>query len=392
MMNDFQFDKEFAELLQTSEFVLPDSYETRFQETLKQISVMNPKRYFLLFHSKIAAVITICLVSISVSVGVGAAINLYQQRMSTMNREQICKYNSDVQNVEAEVDGFSRSLSQEEQDRMTNLREQYEKSGRFPTNEILEVQKESAVIRDTLCFCTENSTFYLPKTTLTDEELLQIIDFMEKRDYSVQRENTQEEPDSQGEYVTEDAAVEQAKQMITEIYQVEATEVKASVELDVTKNSAGDKLSSYFVALTDKGWRFDAVVEIDSQTGKINGVDVESKDKKECVPGLKVKPSKYATVESEIKRISGILGLHEEIENIWMSYNYLADNTLNRGNVKYVIEAKEGDGYVFLYSVNTGMLYDMYYIPDYTVFMKQEKRNAKQNEKGGIYRKQVMLR
>ena len=102
-MKDY-FDVKFSELLQKSEFELPNSYEMRFQNTLEKISAKKAKRYFLLFHSKVAAVIALCVVSLSLSIGAGAAINLYIQRMNSLNEEEMLTYNSEVQNTDKEAD------------------------------------------------------------------------------------------------------------------------------------------------------------------------------------------------------------------------------------------------------------------------------------------------
>ena len=141
-MKDY-FDVKFSELLQKSEFELPNSYEMRFQNTLEKISAKKAKRYFLLFHSKVAAVIALCVVSLSLSIGAGAAINLYIQRMNSLNEEEMLTYNSEVQNTDKEADSFSRQLSKLERDKMLEFREEYETEGRFPTKEILKVQKKS---------------------------------------------------------------------------------------------------------------------------------------------------------------------------------------------------------------------------------------------------------
>ena len=271
-MKDY-FDVKFSELLQKSEFELPNSYEMRFQNTLEKISAKKAKRYFLLFHSKVAAVIALCVVSLSLSIGAGAAINLYIQRMNSLNEEEMLTYNSEVQNTDKEADSFSRQLSKLERDKMLEFREEYETEGRFPTKEILKVQKKSEVVHGELCFCVENSTFYLPKQELTDDELLQIIDFMEKRDYSVRKKNSVSElPSSENEKVSEDEAVEFAKKILADVYNLDITYADEEIEFETTQNSKGEKLSSYFVYLKNRKWEFDATVEIDSETGVLNGI------------------------------------------------------------------------------------------------------------------------
>lgn len=373
-MKDY-FDVKFSELLQKSEFELPNSYEMRFQNTLEKISAKKAKRYFLLFHSKVAAVIALCVVSLSLSIGAGAAINLYIQRMNSLNEEEMLTYNSEVQNTDKEADSFSRQLSKLERDKMLEFREEYETEGRFPTKEILKVQKKSEVVHGELCFCVENSTFYLPKQELTDDELLQIIDFMEKRDYSVRKKNSVSElPSSENEKVSEDEAVEFAKKILADVYNLDITYADEEIEFETTQNSKGEKLSSYFVYLKNRKWEFDATVEIDSETGVLNGIDIDNKSKEECISGIKVEKKRYQEYGSEIRQLYEHLQYGKNIKKMWVTYNYLEDGTLNRGNVKYVIETEDGRGYVFIYSINADIVYDIYQIPDIEFFEKQEKR------------------
>ena len=390
-MKDY-FDVKFSELLQKSEFELPNSYEMRFQNTLEKISAKKAKRYFLLFHSKVAAVIALCVVSLSLSIGAGAAINLYIQRMNSLNEEEMLTYNSEVQNTDKEADSFSRQLSKLERDKMLEFREEYETEGRFPTKEILKVQKKSEVVHGELCFCVENSTFYLPKQELTDDELLQIIDFMEKRDYSVRKKNSVSElPSSENEKVSEDEAVEFAKKILADVYNLDITYADEEIEFETTQNSKGEKLSSYFVYLKNRKWEFDATVEIDSETGVLNGIDIDNKSKEECISGIKVEKKRYQEYGSEIRQLYEHLQYGKNIKKMWVTYNYLEDGTLNRGNVKYVVETEDGRGYVFIYSINADIVYDIYQIPDIEFFEKQEKRNTKVNRKNGILREKIIL-
>lgn len=390
-MKDY-FDVKFSELLQKSEFELPNSYEMRFQNTLEKISAKKAKRYFLLFHSKVVAVIALCVVSLSLSIGAGAAINLYIQRMNSLNEEEMLTYNSEVQNTDKEADSFSRQLSKLERDKMLEFREEYETEGRFPTKEILKVQKKSEVVHGELCFCVENSTFYLPKQELTDDELLQIIDFMEKRDYSVRKKNSVSElPSSENEKVSEDEAVEFAKKILADVYNLDITYADEEIEFETTQNSKGEKLLSYFVYLKNRKWEFDATVEIDSETGVLNGIDIDNKSKEECISGIKVEKKRYQEYGSEIRQLYEHLQYGKNIKKMWVTYNYLEDGTLNRGNVKYVIETEDGRGYVFIYSINADIVYDIYQIPDIEFFEKQEKRNTKVNRKNGILREKIIL-
>ena len=353
-MKDY-FDVKFSELLQKSEFELPNSYEMRFQNTLEKISAKKAKRYFLLFHSKVAAVIALCVVSLSLSIGAGAAINLYIQRMNSLNEEEMLTYNSEVQNTDKEADSFSRQLSKLERDKMLEFREEYETEGRFPTKEILKVQKKSEVVHGELCFCVENSTFYLPKQELTDDELLQIIDFMEKRDYSVRKKNSVSElPSSENEKVSEDEAVEFAKKILADVYNLDITYADEEIEFETTQNSKGEKLSSYFVYLKNRKWEFDATVEIDSETGVLNGIDIDNKSKEECISGIKVEKKRYQEYGSEIEEVVSNRGQRDRIND---------DNILFAGDI---------DAVCWIYRSNTQVIYAVYIgsiCPIRTVYM-----------------------
>lgn len=68
-------DNEISKLLQKNEFLLPVSYEKRFEDTLNEIAVMkNRKKYFYLFTSRVVAIIVLCIISFSLITGVVGAV------------------------------------------------------------------------------------------------------------------------------------------------------------------------------------------------------------------------------------------------------------------------------------------------------------------------------
>ena len=75
-----------------------------------------------------------------------------------------------------EADAYSRKLTDSEEEKIISLRKQYEKEGKFPQKEIKQVKSNENIIEQELYFVTEESKFYLPERTLTEEEMLQIID------------------------------------------------------------------------------------------------------------------------------------------------------------------------------------------------------------------------
>lgn len=380
-------DKEISKLLQNNEFLLPDSYERRFEDTLNEIAIMkNRKKYFYLFASRVVAIIVLCIISLSLITGVvGAVVNRYHERMNSLSDTEAEKYNEDVQKyLDNDSDKYSRPLSESEQARMTTLRKEYETEGKFPANEILQVQYENEAVLGKLCFCIQNSTFYLPEHVLSDEEILQIVDFMEKRDYSVIKENkTVQQYASADENVSEKGALEIAKQTVANIFKIDASDASYKIEFD--------KSSSYYINLDDKEWKFDVSVEVDSDNGMVNRISLDYKDVEECISGIKVQKNKFVQYGSEIIEICNKIGLYNGIKKIRLSYNYLEDGTLNQGTVKYIVEYDDGSGYVLLYSVAADNLYDIYYIPIIEQYKKYEKQKSKVNKKNGIFKEKMVV-
>lgn len=86
------------------------------------------------------------------------------------------------QNVEA--DSFSRELSDSEAERMKELWRLYG-NGMFPEKTIRLVEYEEEMPEGVFCYVFETGYFNLPEREMTDQELLQIIDFNKLRNYAL---------------------------------------------------------------------------------------------------------------------------------------------------------------------------------------------------------------
>ncbi|MEG1596382.1 MAG: hypothetical protein RR364_08070 [Lachnospiraceae bacterium] len=136
------------------------------------------------------AVIAAALVGcIMVSVPVMAMVqSAWQERMEQMQNQEKEKYRREFKEAKVESDSYSRPLSENEQDKIKKLREAYFNEGKFPKKELLSIAIATEVDKNLVCFLPSNSTYYLPDRELTEEEILEIIDFEQKRDYSLQEE------------------------------------------------------------------------------------------------------------------------------------------------------------------------------------------------------------
>lgn len=124
--------------------------------------------------------------------------SIVKDRMEHYPQEEIKELNEVVENQQVLADGFSREYSDSEKARHKELWQEY-KNGKFPEKTISQVADESAVTQGALCYVNATGVFYLPDEEMTDEELLEIIDFQHKMEYAVITANhkTQEEYDAE---------------------------------------------------------------------------------------------------------------------------------------------------------------------------------------------------
>lgn len=131
---------------------------------------------------------------------------LYRARMESMNHEKLETYFSGLQEADVAADSYSRPLTDGEKNRLEELRQAYLEEGYFPQKELAMLDSPEKYKKG-VAFYAARSTFFLPEEEMTEEELLELIDFREKRDYSLAK-ITEEIEAGDYEYVkTEDSAV-----------------------------------------------------------------------------------------------------------------------------------------------------------------------------------------
>ena len=144
-----------------------------------------------------------CLLLASVTV---TASGLYRARMESMNHEKLETYFSGLQEADVAADSYSRPLMDSEKNRLEELRRAYQEEGYFPKRELTMLDSPEKYKKG-VAFYAARSTFFLPEEEMTEEELLELIDFREKRDYSLAK-ITEEIEAGDYEYVkTEDSAL-----------------------------------------------------------------------------------------------------------------------------------------------------------------------------------------
>ena len=385
-----QFDREISDRLQQEAKPLPLEYTEKIDRVLEGLSEKTEIRRKPVSYWKYAA--ALLLFAVLTTTGTQAAVNLYSKHMTEMNEGEKKDINRKTQSAKTDEDSFSRELTGEEQERLEKLRNKYETEGVFPQEKLLEVEKIKDVSDQRPVYCYENSTFYLPEEMLTRQQMLQIVDCWVRRDYAVSMENKQAEEKSKDQNISQEKAIEIAKEYAEKLYGVDCADAVSTIEYDKTQLSVDADASSYYVTLEKETWKYSITVEVDSENGSVNQIDLENKKEEECAAGVVPDEKFYRKNVKKVLQYFDKLNLKKDISSIRMIYKLKEDGTLNRGNVKYMVRLRNGSAGVVMYSVSTKDLYRFYRISDYKVEMQMKDQACeKQRDRGlVIYNKLIM--
>ena len=336
-----------------------------------------------------AAVLAVCILSVGIlSVPVRALVSsLVQERMEVVPKEEMDKAVEllDEQNVGG--DGYSRPYTEAEKSRMEALYELYQ-NGTFPAGEIPQVDNEEEAEQYEFCFLTTASVFYLPADReMTDEEILQKIDFEYKRNYALQERYEEEhageiaakEAEVQEQItqaveaggVTEEQAVEVATEYLKKIYGLDGSglELDHYYDADAAQILVGQP--AYSVDWSDVvNHRFYNFM-IGMADGRLLGASYTTDQMREQLeaarPAIEEAPGKIEQIKEVAKRfLTENMGIQEAYESVRSCYRTNSEGSVStRIDVLFVKENKEAhllecswDGTVISYSAVTEKDYE----------------------------------
>lgn len=203
---------------------IPDSYNLMVENRVDRCLKENvPAKYKI--HKTVAAAVVVAIALVGTG-GVYAAKNYIFDRMDSISDTEKEDYVSQVNKAAVDADSYSRELTDDEINR-----------------------------------------FYLPEK-LSDEDILEIIDFCYSRDYSLSQYNKNELSNQNvEENISEQDAVNIAKETVARVYGIDIHNVDVDVEHDMSNGSDGT-FSSEYVYITDKssGIEYSAAVDMQSVT------------------------------------------------------------------------------------------------------------------------------
>lgn len=388
-----KYDEIIRKKFQENEYSIPDSFNKKFEETVAKLadtttgqnekshteikrSILHICNFTRLSTNKMARIAILAAALAVGSVSTYAAVNMYQQRMEAIPKKMAEKYNDDVQqNKCISADAFSRQLSESEKKLMISLRNQYEEQGLFPQNEIKQLENNAEVVDGQLCFVSEESKYYLPDRTLSEEEMLEIIDLQEKRDYSVRQKSKDEEKDENQESDNTDIFMaadfqKQSAEVVAALFAFDENELES-----ISSKKSGDSMK-YIIRGEDTLYSVDYSNDNTPYRVRCEKDNVSAHD-------IGVKLEKVNIKSISKKMIKKVEMFTNKNIDVWEAYSMINENDeLAYGTVSIFYQMADGSGCVAVYSIAYKELYEIYTVKDAGVFkdiIKQKKENAKKS-------------
>ncbi len=265
--------------------------------------------------------LAVCVVAVPVRAVVSSLVKERMEEIPAKEHEATVEM-MDSQPVGA--DSYSREYSADEQRRMKELWSRYQE-GEFPKGELPQAGSEEEVGNYELCYLITDSSFHLPDRELTDEELLELIDFEVKRNYALQKryeaeyaeeiaaeEQAREEAAAQAVEtggITEEEAVASAKAWLQRLYGITGDDMEQNAYFEETQDAgyagSGER-DTYMVNWSDVPGRAYYYFYISAQDGSLvyasySGSDLaDAREKpvtpaeaKEALPALKAQAEAF---------------------------------------------------------------------------------------------------
>lgn len=365
--------------IQREDVEVPDSYSKKLDETLQQLpehEVKTCRRAKVRFA--VAVAVCMCFV---LSGTIFAASNYVRERMQAMTESEISDMISDLQNSPANIDSYSREFSEEEEERIGQLLPEYQTMGRFPEDDLKVVESQEMITADTLAFVAEDSKFILPERALTDEELLQIIDFRCKRDYSLQiKAEDTEDVAADVDVSAEAVAKTQALEIIRILYDVDTTDFKT------TRNDAVD--TEYWLEFTSQEQdKYSAIYDL--TTERITEVEYsigEHVQTEAVVANVEQYKQMGELLLEKVRKLDST----ETVTEAYCTYQALEDGRVNRGRISYIYKLQSGECYVIKYNLHVSSITD-YLVISYADYKQVLDNTDGQMAERGMERIKIVI-
>ena len=376
---------ESIELPDNLDLLIKNSVEEgykRMQDKKKRTEKWRGKR--------MAAAVGIVVLGCAAAIPVKAFVtSLVQERMQHIPAEEIKEVESVMDSQEVNADSYSREYTQTEKERYGNLYRAY-LQGTFPQGELRQEQTQKKETADSLYYARDTSTFYLPERELTDEELLQIIEFETKRDYVLSERTepadiTAEEKQAREQIaesggITEEKAIALGTEWLHNLYGVseKGMELNHYLNTDMGADGKGVYNVNFSVRSTEYYYFY-----FDPQDGTLLGASGS------LAADMDADGVSYAVLEGKMEKmcetakavLTGKLQKEAEYEKIVCAYRdengYLG--SFNR--IAYYFIRKDGSAYKIAMNAAREAFLDYADIEDYGAYIQEQNPQTAEKSK-----------
>ena len=368
-------------------------YEERINSIIKRIKNENkicPILQRPIFRASYATIII--MIAFVMSITTAAASDYVEERMLKLDENEQKKYQETAETTvpDTEAVTYSRPFNVKEQQRYDELLIAYEGKGLFPKSELLIVEDFENTAKQSLVYENRTRTLHLPKRSLTDEELLQIIDFYHKADYSLQQSNAAKETKEKqmelenalpgNEAISKEQATELAAYYLKAMFDVNSSNIE--VDYGETEISEGD--GDYLCSYVDGEYTYN--VALQSYTAKLISIDMCIADVDFYAEPATIDEEVFISKAKEVKELFyNIYGEETKIASITCSYKKDENNNVPYGNVLYYIEFEDGTAARFSYNVNYNVFWQMILFPNYRDMRDAEEQGIREIEQDRVY-------
>lgn len=376
-MNQWKYDEKIRQIAQSGEMPYPKEYEKKIQNICDNLPE-EEKRKGRIPISVVRFGVAFCMLCLIVGiVPVSGALHGHWKRMEAMKEKEKQQYVSELVESDAEGDVYSRQFSDKELKRMEQLKVTYENGKTYPEGEITYISKAKDAKAEKVCFLAATSTFYFPEREMTDEELLELIDFYYKREYSFQKnqenkadleEDTASSEEKTGQEsltLSKKEAIALGVQWIRKVYGKDVSDWSTTVE---KVNSSRDGDDIYSISYLQANNLMEYQVELCAADGSVSEIDCMD-NAKLSQPLEKLKIESVKKLKKRCEEVIEIGKMLDDSHTVKAAYcQYLLDqnNNLALDNVSFWLEYTDGTGLEVAYS---------YYDKEYTqiIFVKNMK-------------------
>lgn len=287
--------------------------EKQKQMILEIRAKKRPHRYTRALRT--AAAVAVCILTVGIlSVPVRAVVNsLVRERMENLPEEEISKVTEQIKNQSTEANSATREYTAGEKERRAKLYPQY-LNGLFPEGELTMVDSEEEAAEHEFCFLTTTGVFYLPlNRELTDEEILEKIDYEKKCDYALQEQNAEEIAERETAArervkeviasggITEERAVETATEYLEQVFGLDGSGMELNHYYNEPDSEPADISGTYCVNWSDMGSYSYYYFWIDAADGTLRSLTYSHdwKGREAARPAVSEAPGKIAGIKKQ---------------------------------------------------------------------------------------------